>query len=727
MNGFIMTIPFRKARRDFLKVSTAAGGGLALQLMIPAGALAAAAGAKGPELTAWIVIGADDSVLIRVARSEMGQGSSTGLPMLVAEELECDWKKVRTEFVSTGEQIRRNRAWGSMATGGSRSIRDSQEYLRQAGAAAREMLVAAAAQRWKVPASECDAENGVITHLKSGRKVRFGQVAQAASKLEPPKDVKLKDPKEWNLLGKPARRLDIPDKVKGKPLFGIDVQLPGMVYAAIAQCPVFRGKLATVADERIKGLRGLVKVVKLEDAVAVVADNWWRANRMLKLLAIEWVVGPNGAASTESSREFVRFGLEDSSIPVARNDGNVEAAFSSAAKVIEAEYYAPFLSHAPLEPMNCTALVKGDRVEVWAPTQNAEATHAAAADAAGVPLGNVEVHLTYLGGGFGRRGFQDYTRQAVAIAKQLEGRPVKLLWSREEDMRHDFYRPMTLMRFKGALDADGRLTALRVRDASHSIMAGVRPQEIKDGIDRHALGGIIDSPYAVPNFRIEFALRNSHVPVGFMRTVFHSQNPFMRECFVDELARAAGKDPVEFRRALLGGSPRDLAVLDAAAKASGWGAPLPEGVHRGIALQDSHGSYAAAVFEVQVSPAGEIDIRRVVVAVDPGYVVNPDSAEAQVQSCVAYGLTSALWGEITLKDGRVEQSNFDNYRIMRIAEMPRRIDAVLVPSGGFWGGMGETPLAPLAPALCNAVFAATGKRVRALPLKSQGFSVAPVA
>jgi isoquinoline 1-oxidoreductase beta subunit len=718
-----MSSAFRLSRRDFLKVSSALGGGLALELTLPA----LGADAKGPELTAWIVIRPNDEVLIRVARSEMGQGSSTGLPMLVAEELECDWRKVKTEFVSSAENLRRNRAWGSMATGGSQSIRASQEYLRKAGATAREMLVAAAAQRWKVDASDCDAENSTIIHRPSGRKVRFGQVAAAAAKLEPPAEVKLKDPKDWNLLGRSARRFDIHDKVVGKPLFGIDVQLPGMLYAAIAQCPVFRGKLKDVPGERILGLRGLVKVVKLDDAVAVVADNWWRASKMLKLLPIEWDAGANGAATTASIREFVRFGLEDSAIPVARNDGDVEAAFASAAKVVEAEYFAPFLNHAPLEPMNCTAVVKGDRVEVWAPTQNAEATLAAAAEAAGVPLENVEVHLTYLGGGFGRRGFQDYTRQAVAIAKQLEGRPVKLLWSREEDVQHDFYRPMTLMRFKGALDREGKLTALRVRDASHSIMATVRPQEIKDGIDRHALGGIIDAPYAVPNFRIEFALRNSHVPVGFMRTVFHSQNPFMRECFVDELARAAGKDPVEFRRTLLGGSPRDLAVLEAAAKASGWGAPLPEGVHRGIALQDSHGSYAAAVFEVQVSPAGEIDIRRVVVAVDPGHVVNPDSAEAQVQSCVAYGLTSALWGEITLKDGRVEQSNFDNYRIMRIAEMPRRIDAVLVPSGGFWGGMGETPLAPLAPALCNAIFAATGKRVRALPLKSQGFSVASAA
>src|SRR5256714_14173136 len=343
-----------------------------------------------------------------------------------------------------------------MATGGSRSIRDSQEYLRQAGAAAREMLVAAAAQRWKVPASECDAENGVITHTPSRRKLRFGQVAQAASKLEPPKDVKLKDPKEWNLVGKPARRLDIPDKVTGRPLVGIDVQLPGMAYAAIAQCPVFRGKLATVADERIKGLRGLIKVVKLEDAVAVVADNWWRANRMLKLLAVEWDFGPNGGASTASIREFVRFGLEDSSIPVARNDGNVETGFAQAAKIVEAEYYAPFLNHAPLEPMNCTALVKGDRVEVWAPTQNAESTHATAAATAGVPLENVEVHLTHLGGGFGRRGFQDYTRQAVAIATAGGGRAGEALWAGGEGREHHQFPPPTPVGVKAARGSRGQ-------------------------------------------------------------------------------------------------------------------------------------------------------------------------------------------------------------------------------------------------------------------------------
>jgi len=714
----------KHSRRDFLKQSAAMSGALVVGFHLPpalaagASAKTMAAGGAAPEINAWVVISPDDRVVIRVARSEMGQGSFTGLPMLVAEELECDWKHVRAEYASPNEHIRRNRVWGSMSTGGSQSIRSSQAYLRQAGATAREMLIAAAAQKWNVPAGECVAAASVITHTTSGRTVRFGEVASAASKLTPPKEVKLKEPKDWKRIGKSTPRLDIPNSTTGKTIYGIDVQLPGMVYAAIAQCPVFKGRLKSADASKIQGMRGVNQVVTLEDAVVVVADNWWRAQQALKALPVEWDTGPNGNATTESIREFVRSGLDDTNPAVSRREGDVDVALASAAKVIEADYFAPFLAHATMEPMNCTAWVRDGRVEVWAPTQNAEATLAVAAAAAGVAHDQVEVHKVQLGGGFGRRGFQDYTRQAVLIAMRTGGRPVKLLWSREEDMQHDFYRPMTMWRGRAGFDAAGNLLAWRIREAGHSIMAGVRPEAIKNGVDLHALGGLHDHPYAVPNQRIEFVMRNSHVPVGFWRTVFHSNNPFFRECFVDEMAHAAGKDPYEFRRPLLAGKPKDLGVLDAVAKAAGWGTPLPAGVHRGIAVQESHGSYGAAVIEVSVSDKGELSIRRVVIALDCGYVVNPDSAVAQIQSCTAFGLTAALWGEIAVRNGRVEQTSFGDYRVMSLREMPR-VEAVLAPSGGFWGGTGETPLASLAPALANAIFAATGKRIRSLPIGKQ--------
>lgn len=712
-----MDATFNRSRREFLVSSAAVGGGFVIGFHLPSSFAEQRAGAAaGPEINAWVLVNADDTVVIRVARSEMGQGSFTGLPMLVAEELECDWRKVRAEYASPNENVRRKRVWGAMNSTGSQSIRGSHDYLRKAGATAREMLIAAAAQQWKVPPAECVAANSVVTHTPSGRKASFGQLAAAAAKLTPPADVKLKDPKQWKLIGKPLKRFDIPDTVLGKQVYGIDVRLPGMVYASIAQCPVFGGKPKKVDAAAVQGVKGLVRVLTLDNAVVVVADSWWRAEQALKKLPVEWDERGNGNASTQSITEFVRGGLDDASAPVARNDGDVAGALAAAAKVVEAEYAVPFLAHATMEPMNCTVRIRDGRVEVWAPTQNAEATLAAAAEAAGVPLLNVEVHKMQVGGGFGRRGFQDYTRQAVQIAKEI-GRPVKLLWSREEDMQHDYYRPMTMVRFKAGIDGTGNLSAWHIRDSSHSIMAAVRPEAIKGGVDRHALGGLVDMPYTVPNLRVEFAMRNSHVPVGFWRTVFQTQNPFFRECFIDEVAHAAGKDPYEFRRPLLAArrAKRDLGVLDAVAKAAGWGAPLPVGVHRGIAVHDSHGSHAAAVLEVSVSDKNELKIRRVVVAVDPGYVVNPDSAVAQVQSCVVYGLTAALWGEITVKNGRVEQSNFHDYPMMLIRHMPK-VEAVLAPTGGFWGGMGETPLAPLAPALCNAIFAATGKRFRTLPL-----------
>lgn len=709
-----------QSRRAFLKVSAATGGGLMLQFCLPRAV--AQSSAQGAEVTAWIIINPDDTIVIRVARSEMGQGSSTGLLMLVAEELECDWNKVSYQFASPNEHIRRNRVWGSMATGGSIGIRGSHDYLRKAGASAREMLVAAAAQQWQVPAAECVADRSIITHAPTGRKLSYGQVARAASTLAPPKDVKLKESRDWKLIGKPVKRLDIPASVTGAQMYAIDVKLPAMVYAAITQSPVFGGKPKFVDGAKVRGMRGVIKVLTLDDAVAVVADNWWRAQQALKALAVTWDEGANGKASTASILEFVRSGLDDANAVIARREGDVGAALAGAARVIEAEYHAPFLAHATMEPMNCTAWVRDGRVDVWAPTQNAESTLATTAAAAGVAQESVEVHKMQLGGGFGRRGFQDYARQAVTIARQTDDRPVKLLWSREEDIQHDFYRPMTAVRFKAGFDGTGKLSGLWIRDASHSIMARVRPESIKNGVDLHALGGLADLPYSVPSLRVEFAMRNSHVPVGFWRTVFQSQNPFFRECFIDEMAHAAGKDPYEFRRPMLAGSPKELGVLDAVAKAAGWGGPLAAGVHRGIAVHNSHGSYAAAVFEVSVSGKGELRIRRVVVALDQGYVVNPDSTVAQVESCVVYGLTAALYGEITIRNGRVEQSNFHDYPMMRMREMPK-VEAVLVPSGGFWGGTGETPLAPLAPALVNAIFAATGKRIRSLPLRNHGITV----
>src|SRR6266581_646506 len=561
---------FAPSRRRFLKQSAAIGGGLTVGFRIPESLAQDAAGA---EINAWVVIRPDDTVIIRYARAEMGQGSMTSAPMLVAEELECDWEKVRIEYASANANVKRKRAWGDMASVGSRTIRNSQEYLRRGGATAREMLIAAAAQQWGVPAPECSAANGVITHAPSKRKVSFGKVASAAARLEPPKDVKLKDPKDWKLIGKSVKRVDIPDTVMGRQVYGIDVQLPGMMYAAIAQCPVFGGKVKSVDSSKVQGRRGIVKVLPMESFVAVVADNWWRAKEALRDVHIEWDVGANGNVSSASLMEFYRAGLDaQQDIATARKDGDFDQAFASAAKKIEAEYYTPYLAHACLEPMGCTAIVKDGKVDVWTSTQSAEASLANAAAVAGVPLENVEVHRVQLGGGFGRRGgAQDFVRQGVAIAKAMEGTPVKMLWTREEDTQHDFYRPASLIRLKAGLDASGSPLAWYSRVSATSIIATLPRLPLKDGVDPQAVASLNDLPHAIPNVRIEYAQRNTHVPVGFWRTVGHSQNPFVRESFMDELAAAAGKDPYEYRRALLAKSPKDLGVLEATAKAAGWG------------------------------------------------------------------------------------------------------------------------------------------------------------
>ena len=709
-------------RRHFLKVSGSATAGLSLGFFVPDRA-SAAAGTDTPQLNVWVEIEPNDTIVIRYARAEMGQGSMTSAPMIIAEELDADWKKVHVEYATAHDNLRTNRAYGDMASVGSRTIRNSQAYLRQAGATARHMLVAAAAQQWGVPASECKTNLSKVTHAASKRNLSYGQLATAAAKLEAPKEVALKDPKDWTLIGKPIARVDIPDIVVGKIKYGIDTQLPGMLHAAVAACPVFNGKVKTMDASKVENRRGIVKVLNLGEFVAVVADNWWRAKEALREVAVEWDVGEHGTLSSAAIMAHFKAGMEQAELAVARNDGNAPEALSKAAKVVEADYFTPYLAHATMEPMVCTAWLQGDKLEIWSSTQNPEATLAVGAATAGVPQPNVKVYPMQLGGGLGRKSPQDFTRQAVMIAKAMAGKPVKMLWTREEEIQHGLYRPASLMRFKAGLDASGKVDALHIRVSAPSILATLLKLPLPKGIDGQAVASFNDHPYDIPHTLVDYAQRNTNVPVGFWRTVGHSQNPFVRECFIDELAQAAGKDPVEFRRAMLGKSEKDLGILNAVVKAADWGKPLPKGVFRGVAETEGYGSYTACVAEVSVNERNEVRIHRIVIGIDCGYVVNPDNVKAQLQGCVAHGLSAILWGENTVKDGRMEQSNFHDYRMMRLNEMPK-VECVLAPSGGFWGGVGEPTQAPLAPALVNAIVAATGgKRIRSLPLKNHGFSL----
>jgi isoquinoline 1-oxidoreductase subunit beta len=705
-------------RRLFLVSVAAVGGALALGFEIPFGARAVQASSSPREITAWIVIEPDETVIIRVAKSEMGQGSFTALPMLVAEELECDWSKVKAEFAPPHENRRRDRVWGNMSTGASRSISASHNDLRRAGATARAMLVAAAAARWSVPETECAAARGVITHGPSGRTITFGRIAAAAADIAPPAQVALKDPKDWTLIGTRQKRLDVADKITGRPIYAIDVQLPNMLHAAIVQCPVFKGTLKSVDETKLAGMKGIRQVVKLPDAVAVVADSWWRAKKAAEVLAPTWDVGDNSSVSSSTISANLHEALSAADARVGRNDGDVERALGEAVKRIEADYKVPFLAHATMEPQNCTAHVTADLVEIWVPTQDGETALAIAADAADLPPGKVVVHKMMLGGGFGRRGiFQDFVRQAVLIAKEA-GQPVKLVWTREEDVRHDFYRPVAAARMTAGLDANGMPVAWKIRTAGQSIIAAVSARVMQFGVDRNFLQGLLeDMPYDVPNYLVDFAMRNTHVPVGVWRSVNHSQNAFFKESFVDEMAYAAGADPYLFRRKLLAKKPKELAVLEAAATHAGWDTSPPQGVFRGIALHNSQNSICAQVVEVSVGTDGKVGVHRVVSAIDPGHVVNPLTVELQTESAIVYGLAAVLYGEITIRDGRVEQANFHDYPMLRLAEMPR-VETVIVASGGFWGGVGETAVPPLAPALCNAIFSATGKRIRSLPLKN---------
>jgi isoquinoline 1-oxidoreductase subunit beta len=717
----------RLSRRRFLAAGASAG--LVVGFHIPFAGMAAAQGADTPEINAWVMVRPDDTVVIRIARSEMGQGSLTGLAQLVAEELECNWAKVTTEYPTPGQNLARNRAWGNFSTGGSRGIRESHDYVRKGGATARMMLVQAAATEWKVPVSECRAANSVITHTPSGRTVSYGKVAAAAAKVTPPTEVVLKDPKDWKIVGKRLARLDTQDKVTGKQVYGADLKLPGMLNAAIKDCPVFGGKVKSFNAAAIEKRPGVKKVLAVGDsAVAVVADTWWHAKTALEALPIEWDNGPNAANSSASVAQMLKAGLDANDAVVGNQNGDAKAALASAARRIEAVYSYPHQNHATMEPMNATARWTPERCEVWTPTQNGEAALAAASEAAGLPVAKCEVYKIHLGGGFGRRGaVHDWVRQAVDIARQMPGVPIKLLWSREEDMLHGRYHPVTQCKLQAGLDAQGNITALHMRISGQSILAGVFPQNIRNGLDPVQFQGL-NAPgpeasigYSFPNLLIDHAMRNPSVPPGFWRGVNLNQNTIYLESFIDEIAFATKQDPLALRRKLMANHPKHLAVLNAVAERVKWNVPPPDvggqKVYRGLAQTMGFGSYVAACAEVSVSPDGALKIHRIVAATDPGHAVNPQQIEAQVEGSFAYGLSAALFGECTQKDGRMEQDNFSTYPVVQMQHMPA-VETLIVPSGGFWGGVGEPTIAVAAPAVLNAVFAATGKRIRDLPLKN---------
>lgn len=709
-------------RRGFLG-SLAAGS---LVIAVPA----VGASAAGQELTAWVVVQPDDRVIVRIARSEMGQGTLTGLAQLVAEEMDADWRTVSTEYPTPGESLKRQRPWGSFSTGGSRGVRDSQAAMRKGGAQARALLLQAAAAQWGVPVGECQTRAGRVLHPASQRQARYGQLVAAASQLTPPAEVTLKDPKTWTLAGQPLARLDTVEKTNGALVYGADLRLPGMLNAAIRDCPVFGGSVRSFDAKAVEAMPGVKKVVAVgATAVAVVADTWWRAKKAVDALPIDWDLGPHAGVQQADIDARLREGLDAVEAFVGNSQGDAKAQLASAARVVEGVYSYPFQNHATMEPMNATARWTPERCEVWTPTQNGEGALAATAEAAGLPPAQCEVYKLHLGGGFGRRGaVHDWVRQAVAIAKQLPGTPVKLLWSREEDMTHGLYHPTTMARVRAGLDAQGRLQALHLRISGQSILAGILPQGLRNGMDPavfqglNAGGGEAMIGYTVPHLLIDHAMRNTHIRPGFWRGVNLNQNTLYLECFLDELALATGKDPLQLRRELMSAHPKHRAVLDAVAAKVGWGRAMKPlrgwKTGRGLAQCHGFGSYVAACAEVAVSPRGELKLLRIVAATDCGHAVNPQQIAAQVEGSFVYGLSAALHGSCTVKDGAIEQTNFDTYPVMRLAEMPP-VETLIMPSGDFWGGVGEPTIAVAAPAVFNAIAAATGVRIRELPMRDQ--------
>ncbi|MCF8195175.1 MAG: molybdopterin-dependent oxidoreductase [Polynucleobacter sp.] len=728
------------SRRRFIIDTSVVGSGLILGI----GSFSASAtphnpntmmSATSPEVNAWVNIKPDDTVVIRIVRSEMGQGTRTGLAQLVAEELECNWKKIITESPTPGQSLSRKRVWGEFSTGGSRGIRISEDYVRRGAAGARIMLVQAAANQWNVSPSELSVDKGIISHKASGRKISYGKVAEAAAKLTPPdpKSIQLKNPKDWKVAGKPLARLDTFDKVNGTKIYGTDLQLPGMLCAAIKQSPVFGGKVKSFDANKVKNFRGVKAAVQVGDnAVAVVADTWWRAKVALDSLPIEWDEMGNGAISSVEIKKQMEEGLQAVGDFWGRKEGDAPAVIKASNKIVEAIYSTPFQAHATMEPMNATARYTNEKAEAWVPTQNGEASHATLAEASGLPLNQCEIYKLDPGMGLGRRGgTQEYVAQAIRIAKQFPGIPIKMIWSREEDMTHDYYHPTAMAKMQAGLDSNGNITGIHIKTSGPSINATLNPMAIKNGKDNRQLQGFDEAVapvgaqlgYTFPNLLTEYVMRNSHVPVGPWRGVNTNQNGLFMECFIEECARAAGKDSVAFRQVLMKNHPKHLGVLNAAAKKANWSKPLPRGVHRGVAQFMGYGSYSACVAEVSVTGGSLVKIKRLVFALDCGHVVNPYLVREQIEGSVVMALGAIFNQEITVENGRIKQQNFDSYPLLKLAQVPK-VESVLVPTMDFWGGVGEPTICVVGPAIINAISAALGKPLRNFPLVNEGLTIA---
>lgn len=706
-----MTI--RLSRRNFLASASAALGAFTLGFRLqPAGAQ----DLSSREMNAWLVIRPDETVTIRISRAEMGQGSMTGLAQLLAEELDCAWGNVRTEFALPAESRARGGVYGDFQTGGSGSIRELQETMRQAGAIGRQMLIAAAAESWNVDPEECSVMDGVVSHTASGRSASYGQLAAAAVLAPLPGAVLLKERSAWRLIGKPLPRLEAREKVTGAAQFGIDMALPGLLNASVRICPYAGGTLASFDPASIAALPGIRRVAQLDDrTVAVIADTWWQAEDAIGRMPIVWNEGPHGAVSSASIAQMLDAGLGADDPFVGVDEGDVGDALKTAAQTVTADFAFPYQAHAPMEPINATARWTPERCDVWASTQDAGAMLDVVVDASGLSPEQCEVHRPYLGGGFGRRLYAEFARMAVLIAREIPGVPIKMIWSRAEDMTHDFYHPTTRARLTGGLDADGNLAALHVRIAGQSIRALHAPGRLQGNGDPHMLNGLRSFGYAIPNFLVDLAMRNPPIPPGAWRGVHANQNFFYVESFIDEMAHAAGRDSLAFRQHLLGGNPRLRGVLDAVAERIGWMRPA-DGRGRGLACATVTESYVAAAAEVSIV-GGVLRIHRMACAIDCGTAVNPGLISRQLEGGMAFGLSAAMHGECTVERGAIRERNFDGYGILRMNEMPP-IETIVMQSGGFWGGVGEPPVVVAGPALCNAIFAASGKRIRSLPLKN---------